>query len=337
MSQHEIPDRMTAVLLDSYSGVEALRVEERPVPRPGKNEVLVKVAAAPINPSDLAFLEGRYGFKKPLPVVPGFEGSGIVVRAGSSMIGKYLMAKRVACVCQDKGDGPWAEYMVTATKYALPLDKSIGLEQGATSLVNPLTAFAFLTIAKKEGHTVIINTAAASVLGQMVNHLALNEGIQVINVVRRDSQGELLKRRGVQIVLNSSEPNFGRQLHDVCHQHKACLAFDAVGGPMTMQLLDAMPSHSKVTLYGLLSPEPAQAQAVQLIFQHKTVDGFWLASWLAERNILQNAMLWRRAQKMLAKEFKSEILTKYPLQDAKEAVRDYQSQMTGGKILFVPQ
>ena len=220
MSQEPIPDQMTAVVLDSYSGVEGLRVERRPVPRPGKNEVLVKVAAASINPSDLTFLEGLYGFKKPTPVVPGFEGSGTVVAAGGGMMGGYLNGKRVACISQDKGDGTWAEYMVTSSGYALPLDKSVSLEQGALSVVNPLTAMAFFTIVKEGGHKAIVHTAAAGALGQMVNRLGIREEFQVINVVRRDSQGELLKGQGATIVLNSSEANFDEQLTDVCHQYK---------------------------------------------------------------------------------------------------------------------
>ncbi|NCF67045.1 MAG: alcohol dehydrogenase catalytic domain-containing protein [Chloroflexi bacterium] len=149
MSRNQIPDQMTAVVLDSYAGVEALRVEKRLVPKPGDNEVLVKVAASPINPSDLAFLEGLYGFKKQTPVVPGFEGSGTVVAVGRGMMGRYLQGKRVACISQDKGDGVWAEYMVTSTGYALPLDQSVSLEQGAMSADNPLTAIAFMEIAKK--------------------------------------------------------------------------------------------------------------------------------------------------------------------------------------------
>ena len=79
MVEHQIPDQMTAIVLDSYTGVEGLRVEQRPVPKPGKNEVLVKVAATSINPSDLAFIEGLYGSRKPTPTVPGLEGSGTVV------------------------------------------------------------------------------------------------------------------------------------------------------------------------------------------------------------------------------------------------------------------
>src|SRR5574341_802742 len=158
MMKENIADQMTAVVLDSYTGVNALRIERRAVPQPGPNQVLVKVAATPINPSDLAFLEGLYGFKNPTPVVPGFEGSGIVVSVGSGMLGKYLNGKRVACISQGRGDGVWAEYMITPTSLALPLDASVSLEQGAMSVVNPLTAMAFLTFAKEGRHKAIVQT-----------------------------------------------------------------------------------------------------------------------------------------------------------------------------------
>ncbi|UCG26586.1 MAG: alcohol dehydrogenase catalytic domain-containing protein, partial [Chloroflexota bacterium] len=126
---------MTAVVLDSYTGVEALRVEQRPVPKPAGNQVLVKIAAAPINPSDLAFLEGQYAFHEPPPVVPGFEASGTVVATGGGMMGRYLDGKRVACISTGGRDGTWAEYMVASTGTALPLDDSVSLEQGAMSVV----------------------------------------------------------------------------------------------------------------------------------------------------------------------------------------------------------
>jgi len=246
MAQTRVPDQMTAVVLDSYSGVEALRVEKRPVPKPGKDEVLVKVAASPINPSDLAVLQGRYGFKPAPPLVPGGEGSGTVVAVGPGPMGRYFLGKRVACLWNGKGDGVWAEYVVTTTKGgALPLDESVSLEQGAMSAINPMTASAFLEIAKKGRHKAIVLTAAASALGQMVNRLGRSEGVQIINVVRREAQVELLKRQGATVVLNSSESNFDQQLHDACHRYEARLAFDAVAGPLTGQLLQALPPHSK--------------------------------------------------------------------------------------------
>lgn len=336
MAQAQFPDKMTAVVLESYSGPEALRVEQRPVPEPGNNEVLVKIAASPINPADLAFLEGLYGIKKPTPVVPGLEGSGTVVDVGGGLMGRYLRDKRVACVSPDEGDGVWAEYMVTTADYALPLDESVSLEQGAMAVINPLTALAFMEIAKKGGHKTIVLTAAASALGQMVNRMGQREGIQVINVVRRDAQVELLEQQGAPTVLNSTEAGFERRLRDACHQHEARLAFDAVAGNLTDRLVEAMPPHSKVTVYGGLSYEPAQANPGQLIFHDKSVDGFWVSTWLAKKSILQLLMLWRRAQKLQSAELRSEIRAQYPLHEAKNAIEAYRKLMTGGKVLLRP-
>src|SRR5215207_2474013 len=332
--KENIPAQMTAVVLDSYTGVDALRIERRPVPQPGPNEVLVKVAATPINPSDVAFLEGRYGFKKPTPVVPGIEGSGTVVSAGSGIMGRYLKGKRVACVSQARGDGVWADYMVTPASLAFPLDASVSLEQGAMSVVNPLTAMAFLTLAKEGRHNVIVQTAAASVLGQMVSRLCQREGIQTINIVRREAQKELLKGQGAAMVLNSNDANFSQQLHDVCQGSQSRIAFDAVAGPLTLQLLRAMPSHSKVIVYGGLSGGPVQAEPGQFIFEGKSIEGFWLTTWMSKKNLLQSLVLWQRAQKLMMTDLKSEIRMQYPLDEAQNAIREYQRQMTGGKILL---
>jgi NADPH:quinone reductase-like Zn-dependent oxidoreductase len=339
MTQTQIPDQMTAVVLGSYSGAEALRVEQRPVPKPGKDEVLVKVAAAPINPSDLAFLTGNYGFDNPPPVVPGGEGSGTVVAVGPGAMGRYYLGKQVACLSKGERDGTWAEYVVVSTKGGVfPLNKSVSLEQGAMAVINPLTASAFLEITKEGGHTAIILTAAASSLGQMVNRLGRSAGIQVINVVRRDAQVELLKAQGANIVLNSSDGDFETQLHDACHHYDAHLAFDAVAGPMTGQLLKAMPNNSTVTVYSCLSRQSPQTNHDQIIFHGKTITGLWLGPWLYEnKNLFQILSFWRRSQKLISTDLKSEVRARYPFQEAKQAVQEYTRQMTGGKILLTPQ
>ncbi|MFN2235552.1 MAG: zinc-binding dehydrogenase [Anaerolineales bacterium] len=336
MLSNKIPDQMTAVVLDSYTGVDALRIEQRPVPQPGPNQVLVKVDTTPINPSDLAFLEGFYGFKKPTPVVPGFEGSGTVVATGSGMMARYLKGKRVACVSQEKGDGVWAEYMVTTTSLALPLGASVSLERGAMSVVNPMTAMAFLTIAKEGRHKAIVQTAAASSLGQMVNRLCRSEQIQVINIVHRDSQKEFLKEQGAEIVLNSDDADFSQHFSDTCHKYQSRLAFDAVAGPLTNQLLEAMPPNSRMIVYGGLSYEPVQVDPSQFIFEGKSVEGFWLTTWSGKKSFLQNLILWQRVQKRISTDLKSEIRMQVPLKEVKRAIEEYQNQMTGGKILLKP-
>ncbi len=336
MTQQGIPEQMTVVVLDSYSGAEALRVEQRPVPKPGKDEVLVKIAASPINPSDLAVLTGHYGYKNLPPLIPGGEASGTVVAVGPGLMGRYFLGKQVACLSQ--GDtGVWAEYVVTTTKGGVfPLNKGVSLEQGAMSIINPLTASAFLQIIKQGGHKAIVLTAAASSVGQMIARSCQSAGIKVIRIVRRDAQVEMLKQRGSAIVLNSSDSDFCQRLHDICHQNQVHLALDAVAGSLTAQLLEALPPHSKVTVYGGLSEQAPQASLDQIIFQSKAIDGFWLVPWIEKKNLLQILLLWRRAQKLLGTDLKTEIRERYPFEDARQAVEDYQNHMTGGKVLLVP-
>ncbi|MCB0636249.1 MAG: alcohol dehydrogenase catalytic domain-containing protein, partial [Lewinella sp.] len=197
MRKNKIPDTMTVAVLQAYEGAEALSIEQRPVPRPGRNEVLVKVAFAPINPSDLATLKGHYGFDDPAPIVPGGEGSGEVVMAGPGMMANYFLGKKVACAGWGVGGGVWSEYVVKSVQGGvMPLHKSLSLEQGAMSIINPLTASAFIDIAKKGKHQTIALTAAASSLGQMVNRLGRKEGMQIINIVRREEQVALLQAEG---------------------------------------------------------------------------------------------------------------------------------------------
>lgn len=336
MHNAQIPETMTAVVLESYDGVDALHVGQCPVPKPGPNEVLVKVAASPINPSDQMFLLGKYGFKKPTPIVPGFEGSGTVVAVGNrtGLLGGYLMGKRVACVTQQEGDGLWAEYVATSINYALPLDDAVSLEQGAMSVVNPLTAVALIDMAKRAGHKTIINTAAASVLGQMLHRLGQQEDVEVVGIVRRAAQVEQLKQQGVAHVLNSSDEDFAAKLRDLCRQKKIRLAFDAIAGESPLELLTAMPKHSKVTVYGGLSQQAVQIDPTSLIFQDKSVDGFWLTPWVGQKSFLQSVLMWRKAQKLMHTALKTEVRARYTLAEAQQAVAAYENQMTGGKILF---
>ena len=336
MKSKQIPQTYNAAILDSFSGAEGLRIVQRSIPELKPNEVLVKVAASPINPSDLSFLEGHYHSKKTPPVVAGFEGSGTVVAAGKSTMARRLLGKQVACLSQDTEDGVWAEYMVTTSRLALPLHKSVSLEQGAMSVVNPLTALALLTISRKGNHKTIVQTAAAGTLGQMIFRLCKKAGIRVINIVRKDTQVDLLKGQGAEIVLNSSDQDFQQALSEACHDYDAHLAFDAVAGSLSFQLLEAMPSKSRVSIYGGLSQEAAMVHPGHLIFQEKVLDGFWLTSFLTQLSILKFLSVWRQGQKLLSNELRSEIRVQYPLKETKAAVLDYQNQMTGGKVLIRP-
>src|SRR5260370_26962682 len=145
---------MRAVQLRADDGAPAsIAVVEMPVPRPGPGQVLVRVHASPVNPSDYFFLRGLYSFKKPLPTVPGFEGSGTVVEAGPGLLPRLLKGKRVACSTAAAGmaGGMWAEYVATSAPLCVPFGKRGALEQGATMLVHPPTARALVAEARRGG------------------------------------------------------------------------------------------------------------------------------------------------------------------------------------------
>jgi NADPH:quinone reductase-like Zn-dependent oxidoreductase len=328
---------MRALELRAYDGKpESLSPVEKPVSHPGQGQVLVRIAAAPINPSDLMFLRGLYGVKKKLPVVPGFEGSGEVVAAGGGFNARLLLGRRVACAAPYNGDGTWAEYMLTSAKFCIPLRKNISPEQGATLIVNPLTAWALMELARKGRHRAVTQTAAASALGRMILKLGHRLGIPVIHIVRRKEQVELLQSLGAENVLNSSEADFDDRLRELCHQLHATLAFEAIAGEMTGRLLQAMPRGARVIVYGALSEQACQTDPRSFIFEGKSVAGFWLAEWLRSKNMLSQMRLTMNAQKFLATDLKTEIHARLALDEAVKGLEQYTGRMTEGKILFVP-
>jgi NADPH:quinone reductase len=333
------PAIMRALEIQSYDGrPESLAVVERPVPRPRRGEVLVRIAAAPVNPSDLMFLRGLYGYTKPLPAVPGFEGSGEVVESGGGWKARLLVGRRVACAAADPKveGGTWAQYLATSADFCVPLRREVTLEQGAMMLVNPLTAWALVEMARAGRHRAVVQTAAASALGRMILRLGERFQLPVIHVVRREEQVELLRKMGATLVLNSAAEGFNRDLRSLCARAHATLALDAVAGEMTGRVLEAMPKGSRAIVYGGLALAACQVNPASLIFGGQKVEGFWLSEWLRNKSFLERFRVASRVQKMLAGEMKSEIRGRFSLEDAPRALADYAANMTAGKVLFTP-
>lgn len=335
----DLPPTMRAVQLRNYDGKpDSLTVGEVPVPRPGPGEVLVKVFASPVNPSDLMFMTGNYGFKKPLPAIPGFEGSGTVVATGSGFMAKFMKNRRVACAAADAkiSGGMWAEYVLTSAQLCVPLGKNVEMEHAATMLVNPLTAWALIDIARKGGHRAAVHTAAASALGRMVLRLGKRFRLPIVNVVRRAEQVELLRSLGAEYVLNSSETGFDEELRKICHKLGATISFEAIAGEMSGRILAAQPQHSRMLVYGGLSLKPVEIDTESLIFGDKHVEGFWLSAWLRSRNLLKQLRVARQVQELLAGDLKTEVRARLPLEKAAEGLAQYSRDMTAGKVLIVP-
>ena len=335
----DLPATMRALDLRAYDGrAESLVVADRPVARPGPGQVLVRIAAAPINPSDLAFIRGVYWFRKEPPVIPGFEGSGTVVAAGKGILARALVGRRVACAAADPNlpGGTWAEYLVTSAKYAVPLSKTVDLEQAAMMLVNPFTAWAMVEIARSEGHRAVVQTAAASALGRIIIRLGRRFALPVINVVRRREQADELKALGAEHTLDSTDAGFDHELRSLAHRLQATLAFDAVAGDLTRRVAEALPRGSRVLVYGALSLEPCQVSPGSLIFEGKRVEGFWLTSWLARKSLLARFLTARRVQHLLSGDLQTRVQARLPLEAAAEALDRYTRNMSAGKVLFVP-
>lgn len=339
-----IPQKMKALQIDAYhenltEAIKSLYVVEKPTPKPSHGQVLVKMEAAPCNPSDLLLLQGHYGRTKTLPAVPGWEGAGTVVASGGGLMGSWLVGKRVACAVQSDSDGTWAQYCVVDVKTCIPLKEHVTTEQGSTLIINPLTALGMIDIAKKGGHAAIVQTAAASQVGRMVLQLAKNEGIPVIHIVRRNEQEELLRQLGAEIVLNSESANFREELKKEAMRLNATIAFDAVAGKMTGLIFSAMPPHSRILVYGALSDSfCSDISPLGLIFQMKKVEGFWLSSWLEKKNFFSAFKATNRVQKLMAEgTFHTAITASVSLEKAPEALEKYHHAMTSGKVIILPQ
>ncbi len=243
-----VPSTMQAVQLDQPNGKLILRAV--PVPHPQAEQVLIRMAATPINPSDLGALMGdSYSGERIYPFIPGLEGSGRVIEAGDGLMARLLNGRRVACTASIKGNGTWAEYMVTSAQSCLPLNKNVSLEQGAMALINPLTALAMFEIAKRGRHRAMVSTASASALGGMLLRIGKRRNVPIIHVVRRQAQVDLIRSRGGEYVLNSSEADFPQQLRVLGEKLRATLWLDAIGGALTQTLAEAAPFGSTILMY----------------------------------------------------------------------------------------
>ena len=247
------------------SGELELSLVDVPLPELARDEVLIRIEATPLNPSDIglllgpadiatarisgpperpvttatipaAALKGIAGrLDQALPV--GNEGAGIVVKAGADANAQNLVGKTVAVW----GGGMYAQFRAVKTADCLVLPEGATAAEGASCFINPLTALGFIETMRSEGHSALVHTAAASNLGQMLNRICAKDGIGLVNIVRSPEQEALLRRIGAAHVCNSTAPNFMDDLTTAIAKTGATLGFDAIGGgPLASQILTCM-------------------------------------------------------------------------------------------------
>ena len=242
-----------------------LSLHDDPMPEPQAHEVVIRVEASPMNPSDLGLLFGAADMSTAVasgtadrPVVTatvperarasmaarldqsmpvGNEGAGVVVKAGSSPAAQALLGKTVAAI----GGAMYSQYRAVPVQMCLELPAGTTPAEGASCFVNPLTSLGMVETMKREGHKALVHTAAASNLGQMLNKICQKDGIDLVNIVRKPEQEALLRGIGAKYVCNASSPDFLEQLTDALVATGATLAFDATGGgKLAGQILGCM-------------------------------------------------------------------------------------------------
>ena len=356
------------------NGKLVLNLEEVTVTAPGPDEVVVRIEAAPINPSDLGLLLGPADMTtltasgtadRPvltLDIPPqrmpamaarlgesmavGNEGAGTVILAGENVAG--LLGKKVGMI----GGAMYAQFRKIAAGGIIPLPEGATAADGASMFVNPLTALSFVETMRNEGHKAIVHTAAASNLGQMLNRICIADGVPLVNIVRSAEQVAILREIGATIIIDSSAEDFQAQLTEACHATGATLAFDAIGGgKLANQILHAMEAAAsrgqaysrygssvlkQVYIYGML--DTGITTLDRQFGLSWSVSGWLLTPFLMKAGMETNMRLRQRVADELTTTFASNYTATIGLAEALQAdvVKAYQRKATGEKYLIDP-
>jgi NADPH:quinone reductase-like Zn-dependent oxidoreductase len=307
--------------------------DDVPQPVPGRGEVLVRMLASPINPSDLLFTTGMYGLKPKLPATPGFEGVGIVEGSGGGLLGWLRKGKRVAVI--NDGRGNWSQYTVTKARQVIPVPDDIPDEHAASFFVNPATALVMTrSVLRVPPGEWLLQSAAGSELGKMVIRLGKKFGFKTINVVRRREQVEELKNLGADEVIVEEDGPIDEQVRKLVRDGVK-YAIDPVGGTTGAQVIEALAAGGTCLLFGLLSGEYVTVDPRFLITGSKTVRGFWLADWTRSQSVLTLLRHFKMI-KWLMREgiLKTQTAATYTLDQIKDATKHAAAPGKGGKVLL---
>lgn len=359
-------------------GTLELSLHEVPVPTPSANEVLVRIEASPINPSDLGLLTagadmtaatvsgtpdrpvvtasldeaalGSLSARLDASLAVGNEGAGTVVAAGSSKAAQGVLGKTVGIA----GGAMYAQYRAVDVSACLVLPEGATARQGASSFVNPLTALGMVETMRREGHSALVHTAAASNLGQMLVKICQHDGVPLVNVVRKPEQEELLRSLGAVHVCNSSSPSFAADLAGALTATAATIAFDATGGgTLASQILSGMEAaasatageysrygssvHKQVYVYGGLDTGPTVLE--RNFGLAWSIGGWLLTPFLQTAGAETVGRLRARVAAELTTTFASTYTRDVSLAGMLEpaAINGYVKRATGEKFLITPQ
>lgn len=329
---------MKAVVFERFGNpAEVLEVRESAMEEPGPGQVRVRMIASPVNPSDLLVVRGAYGKLPRLPATPGFEGVGVVDKAGPGWLRllRGLRPGRRVAVLNSTG-GNWQEQVIVPARVLVPLPGDLPDEQAACFFVNPASALVMTRwVLQVPRGSWLLQTAAGSALGKMVIRLGKHYGFRTLNIVRRPEQAEELRRLGGDAAVATDEENLEQRVDSLTGGAGVKHAIDAVGGNTALAALRCLGAGGRMLVYGTLSGEPMPLDTRLLLAGQKRLEGFWLSEWAREQKVLTMLKLLREIVKLMrADVLVTEVGKTFPIEDIKTAVQMAETPGRPGKVLI---
>lgn len=310
---------------------DVLRIKTQPWPRPGPDEVIVAMVAAPINPADLNAIEGKYPGKREVPAVPGFEGAGIVSEVGSNITSESVGL----LVILPHNIGTWREACAVRASDLVVVPAEIDPVQAAMLKINPLTAWQLLHayVELKSGDWVIQN-AANSAVGRAVIQIAHALGYKTVNVVRREELIADLRSEGGDVVVLDDE-NLRDSVKSATGGAPIRLGLNAVGGESALRLMNCLAHGGTLVSFGAMSLQPVKIPTGLLIFKDLRFRGIWINKWYdnatpAERMAAFNPIFDMARRGLL----RTKVEKSYPLSEVKAAIEHAARGQRSGKIVL---
>eukprot|EP00347_Sterkiella_histriomuscorum_P012077 403369977 len=305
---------------------KSYQVKTAPIPKPGPGEVLIRIAYSTINPVD------KYTFYTFTQPRVGSDGCGTIVALGEG-VNPELNGKKVAFTYE-----AWGQYKLAKPEGLVILDDSQDLSKAANAIVNPLTVIGQLDIVKKQKSTSCIMMAASSQLAKQFLKLSQEEGIEVINIVRKDEQVKILKEElNAKYVLNQTSETFFEDLQALINQLHPKVMFEYVSGDLPGKIFAVMEAGSHLVVVGNLSGETLNLNSGNIIFSNKTVRGFLLTPYLKELTEEERQAAYKRLADDLrdgGKIFGTQIVKEISFEQFQEGMAERAAVATEGKILI---
>ena len=318
---------------------DVIHLAQRDVPSPGPGEVLVRMLASPVNPSDTMFIEGKYGVQPQLPQVPGFEGVGVVEGSGGGLRGRFFQGKRVAVL--NKSGGNWADCAAVPAAQVIPVSARLTTEQAATFFVNPATAWIMTReVLSVPAGSWLLQTAAGSSLGKMIIRLGNALGFRTLNIVRSERHVDLLKTLGADEVVvfdpaRHEEGEFQGAVQRIVGDGKVKYAIDCVGGMTGSAIVRSLSPGGRLLVFGTLDDAPLQFSSRTLMANGTTVEGFWLGNFMAQKSLPFKLRLVRKLTKLVLNgTLESDIAGSFSLADYSQALDLAYDRGSEGKTLL---